>query len=247
MNPDRKRRFLRLTVALGVAGLISAQIPMQGGTALAKDGYPLIRGQFLGTNVTNESVFTGVSLGILGGALLKGVRGGHQAASTASTGGSIAAAPPALPNVTALKIPLLGDAERPIYDVVSGIPGQFSGIKGLIDDCGDMVGSLKNDGPFTFLAPDNGILGNVSPSTVSALRADKGKLCELLQNHTLIGRYKYEDLVRHGNKNLLTLSGNTVKLTQSNGKVYIEGHEVVPSDIAASNGWVHDLKGVIQK
>jgi uncharacterized surface protein with fasciclin (FAS1) repeats len=246
MNPDRKRRFLRLTVALGVAGLISAQIPMQGGTALAKDGYPLISGKFLGSNVTNEQAFTGVTLGVLGGALFKGLRDGRHGATTASsTGGTVA--PPVAPNVTALKIPLLGDAERPIYDVVSGIPSQFSGIKGLIDDCGDMVGSLKNDGPFTFLAPDNGILGNVSPSTVSALRADKGKLCELLQNHTLIGRYKYEDLVRHGNKNLLTLSGNTVKLTQSNGKVYIEGHEVVPSDIAASNGWVHDLKGVIQK
>ncbi len=243
MNSDTKRRILRLTVALGLAGLISAQIPMQGGTALAKDGYPLIGGKFLGTGVTNEQILTGTTLGVLGGALIKGL--GNKGTVAASTGGAVA--PPALPNVTALKIPLLGDAERPIYDVVSGIPNQFSGIRGLIDDCGDMVGSLKNDGPFTFLAPDNGILGNVSPASVSALRADKGKLCELLQNHTLIGRYKYEDLVRHGNKNLLTLSGNTVKLTQNNGKVFIEGHEVVPSDIAASNGWVHDLKGVIQK
>jgi uncharacterized surface protein with fasciclin (FAS1) repeats len=243
MNTNVSRRAVRVAAALGVATLISAQIPVQGGTALARDGYPRGGGKFLGTNLTNEQVFSGVTLGVLGAALIK--TGKDKAASTVA--GTVTAPPVAPPVTSTLKIPLLGDAEKPIYDVVSGIPQDFSGIKGLIDDCGHMVGTLRNDGPFTFLAPGNGPLGDFPAGKVSALRADKNKLCELLENHTLIGRYKYEDLVRHGNKNLLTLSGNTVKLTQKDGKVFIEGHEVTPSDIAASNGWIHDLKGVIQK
>jgi uncharacterized surface protein with fasciclin (FAS1) repeats len=79
------------------------------------------------------------------------------------------------------------------------------------------------------------------------LRADKGKLCELLKDHILIGRYKYEDLCRLADgKKMLLLSGNTVMLGNKNGRVTLNGIEVAPMDIAASNGWIHPVKGMLR-
>jgi uncharacterized surface protein with fasciclin (FAS1) repeats len=111
----------------------------------------------------------------------------------------------------------------------------------------ELVDALKNEGPFTFFSPGNAEVAKITPQQVSALRADKGKLCEFLQTHTAIGRYKYQDLAWHGEKNLLTLSGKTIRLTRKDGKLFVEGLEITKSDIAASNGWVHDLQGVIVK
>jgi hypothetical protein len=234
MSLLRTQRFVRLTAALGVAGIISAQIPGQSGTALARDGYPSGKGRFLGTNITTEQVFTGGILGLLGAAILK------EKASGASAAGSLGTPPN--PN-----LPVIGDTSKPIYDVVAGIPKEYSAVKGLIDDCEEVADALRNDGPLTFFSPGNPEVAKIAPQQVAALRADKAKLCAFLQNHTVIGRYKYQDLLSLGEKKLLTLSGNTVNLTQKDGKAFIEGIEVTRSDIAASNGWVHDLKGVIQK
>lgn len=243
-----KNRLVRLVTALSIAGLISAQIPASGGTALAADGYGKGNGgKFLGTKLTNEQVFSGATIGVLGIALYKTLHDSGQRGSASGTvvgggGGTtpVAAAP------EGLRIPLLGDNDKPIYDVVAGDNG-YSGIKGLIDGCPDMVDSLRNQGPFTFFAPDNGTLSGVPASRVAALQGSKAKLCDLIETHTVIGRYKYEDLLRHGEKDLLTLSGKTVKLSHQGNRIFLDGIEVVPSDIAASNGWVHTLKGVFNK
>jgi uncharacterized surface protein with fasciclin (FAS1) repeats len=243
---DKKRRVLRLTAAVGLAGLISAQIPMQGGTALAKDGYPLIRGKFLGTSVTNEQAFTGVALGVLGGALLRTL-GDKGKTTTIPTGGGTTPPPVMAAGKDCLPATLVGDGSKSIYDMLAGAPNNYSAIKGLIDDAG-IADVLKVEGPFTLVAPNNAILGTVPAGTVSALRADKAKLGELLQNHTLIGRYKYDDLCKMADgKNLLTLSGNTLKITHKDGKVYLNGIQVMPVDMAGSNGYVHPLSGVIMK
>jgi uncharacterized surface protein with fasciclin (FAS1) repeats len=241
---DTKRRVLRLTAAVGLAGLISAQIPMQGGTALAKDGYPLIRGKFLGTSVTNEQAFTGVALGVLGGALLRTL-GDKGKVTTVPTGGGTPVAVAATKDC--LPATLVGDGSKSIYEMLAGAPNNYSAIKGLIDDAG-LAESLKIEGPFTLVAPNNATLGGIPASTVASLRADKAKLGELLSNHTLIGRYKYDDLCKMADgKNLLTLSGNTLKITHQDGKVYLNGVQVMPVDMAGSNGYVHPLSGVILK
>lgn len=237
----QKTRLVRFVTALSIAGLISAQVPMSGGTALAADGYTGNNsGQFLGTKLTNEQVFSGATIGVLGYTLYKTLRG-TASGGVARGGGGVTA--PVAPSAAGFKVPLLGDSNKPIYDVVAGDNG-FSGMKGLIDGCPDMVDSLRNQGPFTFFAPDNGTLGGVPAGRVSALQASKAKLCDLIETHTVIGRYKYEDLLFHGEKKLLTLSGKTVQLSHRGNRVFLDGIEVVPSDIAASNGWIHPLKGI---
>ena len=239
-----KNRIVRLATALSVAGLISAQIPMSGGTALAADGYHS-SGQFLGTGLTNEQVFSGATIGLLGIVIVNNLKHGSAGGDNAAVPPVAAGPGPAAAAAPGMKIPLIGDGQKPIYDVVAGDPGDFSAIKGLIDDCGELIDPLRNQGPFTFFAPDNGTLGAVPAGDVSTLRANKESLCDMLKKHTVIGRYRYEDLMNHVDKNLLTLSGETVRLTHQGGKAFIDGKEVAPTDIAASNGWIHSLRGIL--
>ncbi|MGC4047267.1 MAG: fasciclin domain-containing protein [Armatimonas sp.] len=241
---SKKQRFMRLAAALGVATLISSQIPMQGGVALARDGYPNSGGKFLGTSLTNEQVFTGAALGLLGASLIRSLRDKGETTTTTTTsgtGGTPVAGTKDCPAAT-----LVGDGSKSIYDTLAGAPNNYSAIKGLVDDSG-IADSLKNEGPFTLIAPNNTALGAVPPATVSALRSDKAKLAELLQTHTLIGRYKYEDLCTMADgKNILTLSGNTVKVTHKDGEVFLNGVQVMPVDMSCSNGYVHPLGGLIK-
>lgn len=242
-----KNRAIRLVTALTVAGLISAQIPMSGGTAFAKDGYNK-GGKFLGTSLTNEQVFSGVTLGILGYSLLKTLRDKGSVATPPSGGGGMAGGgttPPVMGMSDCAPATMVGDGSKSLYEMVS-TGNNLSTLKGLIDEAG-IADTLRTDGPLTIVAPNNATLGQVPGSTLSALRADKAKLAEFLSTHAIIGRYKYADLCRLGDKRLLTLSGKTVMLTHKDGKVYIENLVVSPVDIAASNGYAHPLSGVISK
>ncbi|MGC4044161.1 MAG: hypothetical protein QM758_10210 [Armatimonas sp.] len=68
-----------------------------------------------------------------------------------------------------------------------------------------------------------------------------------MKDHILIGRYKFEDLCRLADgKRMLLLSGNTVLLRNKDGRVTLNGIEVVPVDIMASNGLAHPIRGIVR-
>jgi uncharacterized surface protein with fasciclin (FAS1) repeats len=232
---NRTQTFTRLGVALVIAAAIGAQIPVSRGTALAADGYP------------RKNVGKLATAGVIGAIFFRTKGKG-------GSGGAVRTSPPSIPDVPVaamgkdcLTATLTGDGSKSLYDVLSGERGRFSGVQSLVGDCDEVLSSLKNDDPLTFLAPENDALGQVSPATVSALRADKSKLCELLKDHILIGRYKYEDLCKLADgKRMLLLSGNTVLLRNTGGKITLNGVEVAPVDMAASNGWIHPVKGMIR-
>ncbi len=227
---NRTHTFTRLTIALVIAAAIGTQIPASHGVALAADGYK-----------GNKNVGKLVTAGVIGAIFFRSKGKGTTPTET------IRVVPPVVPvGKDCIPATLIGDSNKSIYDVLSSDRGRFSAIQGLVGDCGEVLNSLKMDDPLTFLAPENGALGQVSPQTVALLRADKSKLCELLKDHILIGRYKYEDLCRLADgKRMLLLSGNTVLLHNKGGKITLNGVEVAPVDMAASNGWIHPIKGII--
>jgi uncharacterized surface protein with fasciclin (FAS1) repeats len=225
---NRAQSITRLVVALTIAAAIGAQVPVQNGIAMADTYKRRNTGNF-------------ISAGLIGAILFK--------SSGKSKGTRPAPTPPPIAVLTkdCAKATLSGNTSASLLDNLGSDTTRFSGIRGLVGDCDEVLTSLKIDEPLTLLAPENGALSQVSPQTVALLRADKGKLCELLKDHILIGRYKYEDLCRLADgKKMLLLSGNTVTLGNKSGKVTLNGVEVVPMDIAASNGWVHPIKGLIK-
>jgi uncharacterized surface protein with fasciclin (FAS1) repeats len=227
---NRTHTFTRLTVALVIAAAIGMQIPASRGVALADDSYK-----------GNKNVGKLVAAGVVGAVFFR-----SKGKASVPTETVRVVPPVAAMDKGCIPATLTGDGSKSIYDVMNSDRGRFSGIQSLVDDCGDVLTSLKQDDPLTLLAPENSALAQVSPQSVAALRANKGKLCELLQDHILIGRYKYEDLCKLADgKRMLLLSGNTVLLHNKGGKITLNGVEVAPMDMAASNGWIHPIKGMI--
>jgi uncharacterized surface protein with fasciclin (FAS1) repeats len=249
-----KSRTVRFAAALTLAGIISAQIPMHGGSAIAADGYTNTvddnSGNFLGiNNLSNKDVITGVTFGLVAYAVATTLRDAKSAAAASSAAGGSsaggAAGGGAAPGGTQLPV-VAGDSNKPIYDVAASNSADFSGVKGLIDQT-DLPEALRTEGPFTFFAPTNAAVGGVPAATLSALSGDKAKLKAFLQKHVVVGRYTIDDLKAFPEgKALLTLSGETVTISKAGGTLKINGVPIVENDIAASNGWIHPISGVIQ-
>jgi uncharacterized surface protein with fasciclin (FAS1) repeats len=234
-----QNRFVRLTAALGVAGLVAMQIPMRSGTALAQnacgDG---------GSKIFGVKTETLVAIGA-GGAILYGL----LAAGRDSKAGSL---------------PSGNSSTKTLYDLLSlnpteGAPvadesvvaeesnlGEFSELRKLIDAAG-LGKTLREDGPFTVFAPTNAALAKLPAEVVGSLGKpeNKEKLARLLKAHIIQGRYRIEDLKGMGDgKELLTLSGDTITITNTGG-LKANGVAVSESDIAGSNGWIHPIEAAL--
>jgi uncharacterized surface protein with fasciclin (FAS1) repeats len=249
-------RIIRVIAALAVAGIIAVQIPTGGGTAQASlpipgtpnlpaDGYVTKdtdnSGKFLGIKgLTNRNAITGFALGLVGYGLYSTVLETRSVGSTAAAGALGAGAKSGLKGLL-----MAGDATKPIYDVADGIPTDFSELIKLVKD-GNMVMTLRENGPYTFFAPNNLGLGQLAPDQILRLRKpeNKASLTRLIQFHTVKGRYKISDLLNmKDGSSLETLAGESVIVTNKDGILKINGVAVVMNDIAASNGWIHAIEG----
>ena len=117
--------------------------------------------------------------------------------------------------------------------------------------------TLSGPGPFTLFAPTDEAFGRIDPAQLDALmqpdrRAD---LAALLSYHVVPGRITAEALAQQiaaggGRASLTTvqggtltaaMNGTTIELTGMNGgKAY-----VTAGDMAASNGVIHTINGVL--
>ena len=247
-----KKRVVRTVATLAIAGVVSAQIPIMGGSALAVDDCFTNEigdnsGNFLGIkNLSNKDVITGVTFGLVAYALTTTISDARGAGAAAGAVGSGGAAAGGGAGAGAGKLPVTppGDKEKPIFDVVAENKGDFSSLKSLIEQA-ELDKTLKEEGPYTFFAPTNMALGGVSGDTLASLTSDKTKLANFLRKHIVSGRYTINELkALPEGKQLLTLSGETVSITKDGG-LKINGVPIVENDIAASNGWVHPISGVI--
>ena len=81
--------------------------------------------------------------------------------------------------------------------------------------------------------------------TVEGLLADKAKLTSILTFHVVPGRVTAADIVRMGGATPKTVNGQTVAVTVRDGKVYVNGAQVVTADVGASNGVIHVIDAVL--
>lgn len=244
-----KERAIRVTAALALTGLVASQIPMRGQTAQGSvrppgsiqpadgylDGNTDNSGSFLGiSGLTNRNAITGVALGLLG----------FGAYSTILDSRSIGSARGAASGVGDVKgILLAGVGNMPIYDVLKGIPSDFSETVKLVDDA-ELVMELREGGPYTFFAPTNSGL-TLDSNTLTRLHAPENKeeLVKLIKRHTVKGRYKISELLalKEGST-LENLLGEKLAVRNKNGILMVNMIKVAQSDIAASNGWIHPIE-----
>jgi len=110
---------------------------------------------------------------------------------------------------------------------------------------GDLVGTLKGDGPFTVFAPTNEAFAKLPAGTVENLLKpeNKAQLVKILTYHVVPGKVMSKDL-KNGQM-AKTVEGSSIKVTLMNGKVMINNANVTAADIVADNGVVHVIDTVI--
>jgi uncharacterized surface protein with fasciclin (FAS1) repeats len=109
----------------------------------------------------------------------------------------------------------------------------------------DLDAALGGSGPFTVFAPTdaafNSLLSGNGLTKDQLLQAKE--LADILQYHVLSGKVLAAD-VTNGLK-ATTLQGKPVTFEVKDGKVFINGAEIVTTDIQASNGVIHAIDAVI--
>lgn len=108
----------------------------------------------------------------------------------------------------------------------------------------DLVDALSNAGPFTVFAPTNAAFDKLPAGTLDNLLKPESKddLANILQYHVSLGVFKVEDFT--DGQVIGQVNGNDVKMSVKDGKVMINGANIVAS-VPASNGIIHVIDGVI--
>lgn len=109
----------------------------------------------------------------------------------------------------------------------------------------DLVETLKGEGPFTVFAPTDEAFAKLPEGTVESLLQpeNKDKLRSILTYHVVSGKVMAADVVKLSEA--ATVNGQKVAIVAEDGKVAVDGANVVQTDIEASNGVIHVIDAVI--
>ena len=120
--------------------------------------------------------------------------------------------------------------------------GDFNTLVTAVKAAG-LVETLKGEGPFTVFAPTDAAFAKVPTDTLNALLADSAALANVLTYHVVAGNVMAADVVKL--TSAVTVQGQAVSIEVKDGKVYVDGAQVVATDIKASNGVIHVIDAVI--
>ena len=130
-------------------------------------------------------------------------------------------------------------------DIVGTAAGldDFSTLVAAVKAAG-LVETLKGDGPFTVFAPTNEAFAKLPEGTVATLLKpeNKDKLASILKFHVVAGKVMAKD-VKAGE--VATVLGKKATIAVKDGKVTIDGANVVKTDVVTSNGVIHVIDAVI--
>jgi uncharacterized surface protein with fasciclin (FAS1) repeats len=109
----------------------------------------------------------------------------------------------------------------------------------------DLVATLEGPGPFTVFAPTDEAFAKLPVGTLDNLLKpeNKNKLRRILTHHVVAGEVRAADIVKL--QSAKAVSGDTMTVKAKDGKVQVDGANVIKTDIAASNGVIHVIDTVI--
>ena len=122
--------------------------------------------------------------------------------------------------------------------------GSFNTLVAAVKAAG-LAETLGSEGPFTVFAPTDAAFALLPPGTVEGLLADKQKLASILTYHVLSGKVVAGDIIKSNGAKPATVNGQALDIVLKEGKVYVNGAQVVTADIAASNGVIHVIDAVL--
>lgn len=133
--------------------------------------------------------------------------------------------------------------EKDIVDTAVGA-GKFNTLVAAVK-AAELVETLKGKGPFTVFAPSDDAFSAIPEETIKELLKpeNKEKLQGILTYHVVSGSVMAADVVKL--KSADTVNGQSVEIVVADGKVTVDGANVVATDIKCSNGVIHIIDKVI--
>lgn len=109
----------------------------------------------------------------------------------------------------------------------------------------ELAETLSGEGPFTVFAPLDEAFEALPAGTVESLvePANKEKLQGILTYHVVAGKVMSTDL--SDGMTAQTVNGAELTIHLQDGKVLVNGAEVVSADVVADNGVIHVINRVI--
>lgn len=136
------------------------------------------------------------------------------------------------------------EVEESIVDIAAADP-QFSTLVTAVTEAG-LAETLAERGPFTVFAPTNAAFEAALQSlgiTAEELLADEEMLTEILLYHVALGARDAGEVT--GGSSLPMLNGDVASIEVREGNAFIDGAQIIATDIEASNGIIHVIDAVI--
>lgn len=132
-------------------------------------------------------------------------------------------------------------APADIVDTAIGA-GQFKTLVTAVK-AAELVETLKGKGPFTVFAPTDEAFAKVPAGKLDTLLKDKKGLAEVLTYHVVPGKVMAADVAKL--QSAKTVQGQLVSIVAKDGKVTVNGANVLKADIVCGNGVIHVIDSVI--
>ena len=132
-------------------------------------------------------------------------------------------------------------SEKDIVDTAIGA-GQFKTLVTAVKAAG-LVDTLKGEEPFTVFAPTDEAFAKIPKDKLEALLKDKKALNAVLTYHVVSGKVMAADVVKLDSAK--TVQGKSLAIVAKDGKVTINGVNVVKTDIVCKNGVIHVIDAVL--
>ena len=133
--------------------------------------------------------------------------------------------------------------KKDIVDTAVGA-GDFNTLVAAVK-AADLVETLKGEGPFTVFAPNDAAFAEVPEATLAELLKPENKemLQGILTYHVVSGIVTAADVA--GLEEAETANGQKLKIKTVDGKVMVNGAEVIATDIMCDNGIIHVVDAVL--
>jgi len=150
----------------------------------------------------------------------------------------------AIAAVSVAAAPVAGAATHREGNIVqtAAAAGQFKTLLKLAKQAG-LAGVLDGKGPFTVFAPTDAAFAKVPKATLATLAHNRAKLRAVLLYHVLKGRITAAQLVKL--RSVKTLNGQSLPVRVRHGVVTVGAVRVIKTNLAASNGVIHVIDGVL--
>jgi len=116
--------------------------------------------------------------------------------------------------------------------------GSFSTLIAALNTT-DLVGKLKEAGPFTFFAPNDDAFRRMN---IDELARDKKAFADILLYHLMTGKMPSKDIGAH--ESLYTELGKSLTVHLEEGQPVIDNAKYVKPDIECTNGIIHVIDNV---